>query len=69
MFSHHTYDTAGLQLNSLHEENSMPDGHRLHTFTHVFVRVCAPYVATALCIRVRLYDQCMLLQGEHKVFP
>ena len=54
----HSNKTAGLQFNSLHEENSMRDGYRLHTFTHVFVRVCAPYVATVLGIRVRLYDHC-----------
>jgi len=61
VFLTHAHETPGLQLNNLQEENSMHDGHRLHTYAHVFVRVCVPYVATALCIRICLYDHCVLL--------
>lgn len=42
----------GLQFNTSNEENSMHNGHRLHTHTHtrthVFVRACVPHVATAV---------------------
>jgi hypothetical protein len=59
----HTYETAGLQLNSLHEENSMHDGQGLHTYTHTHTSLCTcvSSVATVVCNRVRLYNYCTLL--------